>query len=320
MTLVCVGDSTTANNIDTRQNSWPTFMAEALTQLRIPALSKSIFGSGNNSSPTRAAYMTYNPEVTMDTDWGFSGSVRSVGGPVFQNTTGTGVLSWAIPGNVDTIKIFYLNGNTGSFTWQVDAGATTQIDTVNSIHTFETDTISVALGSHALNIARVSGTANFIGAYAYDSTASAIDILNVGIGGFSTTGYADTGFPWRPGAALPGLEGDLYLVNLGINDDIASTALATVEANLNIIAGECLEAGDCWMVRPTPIITSNVDYTQAYIDVAKDNGCTYLDMKTMFDGSYANALADGLMADGNHPDVDGNALIGGTVARMLAGF
>lgn len=319
MSLVCVGDSTTAGNISVRQDSWPNFLAAALARMGVPATSASIFGAGIFTAPTAAAYMAYNPEVVLESGWAFNAGVRSVGGPVFSNTTTTNKLIWtpAVPWNKG--KLFTMDGNTGTIAYDIAGGSATNVVNSSATHTFKTVNLDSggAAAEQALGIARVSGTANFIGAYVWDDAVPGVDILNVGCGSITTGGYADTGFPWRPGSALTGLAGDLYNVSLGINDSLQSIARATMQASLNTIAGLCRAAGDCWIGNHSPINTDNVNYDLAYAAVAKANNCSFLDINGIMGGSYTAMSGAGLSADGNHPDRDGNMVWAGAIARKL---
>lgn len=315
MRIACWGDSTTANSIGVRANGWPRMLATALTNLGVTAIEKNFFGGNLLSSQTLSGYTTYNTQVAMDAGWGFS-SNRSLGGQLFTNSTTTGKIAWTIPGTTDKIECYHISGNTGAFDYDVDGGAATNI-TTNTTQTFTKTTLSPASGSHVLNVTRVSGTANFVGALAYDSAVPAIDVINIGCGSATTSNLAAQTNPWSMSNAITTLAPDLTIITIGINDDLQSVSSSSMSASLQTAVTAALTTGDVWIGRPTPISASLVDYTSVYQALALSNSCTYVDLKTAFGGSYTAANDASLMADANHPNSDGNALWAGFLARRL---
>lgn len=316
MRVAILGDSTVANSIDVRANGWPRMLATALTNLGVNAIEKDFFGGALLSAQTLAGYTTYNTQVAMDAGWGFS-SNRSLGGQLFTNSTTTGKIAWTIPGTTDKIECYHIGGNTGAFNYDVDGGAATNITTTTS-QTFTKTVLSPASGAnHLLNVTRVSGIANFVGALAYDSAVPAVDVLNLGCGSALSSSIAATTSVWSVSNAITTLAPDLTIIVIGINDDLQAVTSSTVRTNLQTVVTAGLTTGDVWVVRPTPIAVSIFDYTSAYQSVAAANNCSYIDFKTAMGGSYTAANDAGLMADANHPDVDGNALLSGFLARRI---
>lgn len=218
-------------------------LASWLTAKGLPASDNSFFGEhliqayqSTNASAwdTRFALIgtaTYYP----------NGAQSSFGGIMWQlNGAGEGV-SYTPNITYDTVKIWYCNRTTGSFTVSNPGGGSSAgtVTTTAAAQTIGTSTISVTRGTGVCNIERASGDNWIIGAVFYDSQTPRVNILNGGCYGesmTSTNGPANNTNEWRAGAVMAAMGLDLAIIDETLNSypngtagvSAFSTALSTV--------------------------------------------------------------------------------------------
>lgn len=294
-----IGDSTTFGVGAGTQNglkakSYPTRLAEILAGAGLPTTKNGQLGTGNYNSGT---YPTYNPMVVYGAGW--SAGSFSIGGNYFANSTTTNALAFTPDIQVDTFVLFYVrNSGLGTFSWAVDAGTATQINTNQTAYGVQRLVIPAgALGAHTLNLARVSGNCVIVGAYGYNSAVSAVDVLNAGWGGSTSVDWTDASSPIRarPNLGVPGA--DLIIINLGINDYTPSygpTSVATYKANISTLIDEQKSSSDILLIAPIPsdaarqALDVQAQYIQALYEVATEKGIPLVDMVQRW-GSYADS-------------------------------
>jgi len=321
-----VGDSTSrgvigitgqgASYIGGQANSYPALLARALKASGIPAEMKSWFGSGG-FLPTHTMNQ-YEPRVTHSGGWAFATAVNIMLGKPMENTTDTAAMTFTET-EIDTCDIYYeQNVGNGVFSWAVDGGAATNVDTNG---TQQIQKITVPLGSagtHATAIRRVSGTVRIYGMECYNSTKRVIRIRSIGEGSTRASQWISTS-AYAPGRELGGGTGnsgrftaDLHLINLGINDwvDPTEPSEATYQANMVSIgqAAKRTSAADVVYIKPFPTNVSSISsdrqvkMNRAIDAAAALNGAPVISWPDRVK-DFATALNGGFCtgSDGLHP-------------------
>lgn len=261
----CVGDSTTYGFYDLGTSTTGDFTAlsycnqltQALKSAGIPASNESFFGAGGGTA-TRMVFGS-----------GWASTASSLAGNYPQNNTTTNAAVFTPREPVDTFVLWYSKapGN-GSISYAVDAGGATTVSET-AANAFTSVTISAGtLGMHTLNIARVSGIANFIGVIGKNSTLKQVYVYNWGWAGSTTGAWNSSTNPWSPGAACGTIAPDLASIDLGINDEVAAVTLPTYLTNLEGIASLCQTGGHTDILYTTvshidPAANSITEVTQA---------------------------------------------------------
>ncbi|MGH7196402.1 MAG: SGNH/GDSL hydrolase family protein [Candidatus Saccharimonadales bacterium] len=148
----------------------------------------------------------------------------------------------------------------GTFSWQVDGGAATNVSTnggstVDGILTHIS--LGVGQGAHTLTLNWVSGNAVIDGVVEYSGDyAAGIQVHDAGHYGWQTsdwTGALASGGS-GPAAAINALSPTALVITLGVNDQYANVTPATFQSNLTSIIGQ-LRAVDS---APYPSIVLNM--------------------------------------------------------------
>jgi hypothetical protein len=320
--LLYLGDSTTLGsgaaggtgyNAGGRAHNRAVRLAAALTKAYLPAFAHGTIGSSNVALAT---YQPFDPRWTYGAGWGPTALQGTLGKTQFFNNTTVNALSVAPVGNVDTFRVLYsIAASQGTFSWDVDGGAATNIGPNNGATALGMSGALAAgsLGAHTLNIKRVSGNVTIHGFRAYDSTTPQIEIMQCGCSGAVVADYAAQVLAYDGLLALQNvLKPDLVIFSMGINDWVAGTDLATFKANVTLLLQACQVNGDVLLVTPPPsqITTTPLVQQQRYVDAligcAAAAGVEYLDLWRRF-VSYELAQPLGLMVDNLHPSGTGYA-------------
>lgn len=118
---------------------------------------------------------------------------------------------------------------------------------------------------------------------------------------------------------------DLYILLAGMNDAPGDTA-ATYDTNMrkvldNVKAANPNAAILLLAMNETDTPSKNTrlqEYIDKYTQIASDYDCMIWDERLVL-GSYAQALAAGLMADGTHPNVTGSSMRAKSIVNFLGG-
>lgn len=325
--IITVGDSTTAgvgavDILGRRQTAYPGALSRKLTDLGVPSTYQSFMGSQNTAT---ASTTTFDPRLVLGAGWATDNAIEIPGGRTYLNSTTTNGIAWTPDVQVDTNEIYSL-GNTGlgTFSWDIDGGSATNIST-NITQAFKKDVTTTTLGSHTLNIKRVSGSNYIAGVISYNSAVPAVDVVNGGRGSATTTILVGTGAPWNPLTGFPNLQGDLYIIDIGINDwnPANSISVATYKAQLTTFAAACYAVGDVILRVPAPSDTSwqsiaNQElYRTAIYEVARAGGYVVVDMFDRWQNkAAANSL--GYYFDIVHPSTLGYMDEGQFMGQFLA--
>lgn len=231
-------------------------------------------------------------------------------------------LNWT--NNFTHATIVWLAGSgNGKFTWAIDGGATTEINTADTTtHLSTTDITGISDARHSLTVACSAAGDNGIkicGVYLHREGASVYGVRLVNLahtGSCSTNWYskpdglgADSNSMWT---AYSLFKPDLLLVSLSLNDQNKKTPVATYSNNFQSIittfrtarpnSDILLVAGPESGVDEAPAYSAG--YATAIRCLAMSNNCALIDAYNLL-GDYATANARGGWANTLHVGVDG---------------
>lgn len=204
------------------------------------ASNDSMFGYPSGDGTGR---VTADPRLVVGAGWA-ADTIISAGGPMFTNTTTTNAIDYTLPTWADRVDLYYpIESGYGMISWKINAGSATNISENNTAALGKT-TITITAGSNTLHIARVSGTAKFIGIVPRLNATHQLLVMNMGYGGVTAGGYLDgSGKPYASPAVYSGLSPDFSDILMDNNDAIAATASATYKANIQSLYNQ-LTNGD----------------------------------------------------------------------------
>ncbi|WP_325168817.1 SGNH/GDSL hydrolase family protein [Paracoccus caeni] len=211
----------------------------------------------------------------------------------------------------------------------VEAEATLEIGVAGSRTSFSPATGSVQKLTYAapgaaeqvLELARVTGPVRIIGWHCYDSTSPGLDVLNCGRTSWRTDQYADQSAYHSPLSALPSLDADLWLVQLGLNDFNQNRSPSDYQASLTAIVDRAAAIGVpvVLIVSMSPGVSRDHPW-QAYADVIRSLGAErnlpVLDVGVRF-GPFVEGAASGFIADTLHPNAYGYAETARLIYNLL---
>jgi len=328
------GDSTTAGQsagVGTAQavNSWPMQMAGVLRGMGINAGADNYFSDKGSwgLAQTIANFESGDGRVSH-TGAVALGATKAVGGNAF-NWSATGTLSFTAQEPVDTFKIWWRDGATGrNFTWQVDSGSTTQINSSNvtQLAGYNTPLSMGSLGTHTVNLAWVLGSITIIGVEAYNSArGKEMSLLNWGISGATSANLIDnTDAAAGRLATIATVKPAIVLFEAGINDWRTSVTVAAFKANVvTMVTTVLANTGVPILVVPVfdPSATGNAanqtQYVQALYQVASEYNVPLFDIRKLWI-SNANAVALGYQPAGDvHPTTLGYGSMAVGMANMI---
>jgi lysophospholipase L1-like esterase len=222
-------------------------------------------------------------------------------------------------GDWDTCQVFYLQQpGGGSFSITPSVAGGTQ--TVSTAGTLGIQSITVQNMEGVIAVSSITGNVCiFSGLFLKNDRKPVLGDL--GVGGQTLQSWAgqDSTIIRQYIAALnPGA----FFINAGMNDRISRTS-AQHYADLTTVVNHFKTAcPTCNVViiqsnEPSDTASNNfLSYTSAKIQVAKEKGCGFYDDRDNF-GDYSNAVSNGLMADGVHPNAAGNIIKAGAYANLL---
>lgn len=329
-TALCIGDSTTAGvdtqaGVPVRANSWPTRLAANLDAAGWPTSLDSYMGDANTGSG--ANFQTFIPQmITIGSGWAF-GSVETMGGKNWQNsTTTTGDLSFQrveasncvdvlTIGTGHTLKVRYGNIDQANIT-PASAPLLTRVTWANA--------------GTVMAMRRVSGTVTFSGAIMRDTTSPRIDLVNAGRSGSGTAYWSDSASPNRALNCLPILAAEVVLIDLLIADwgDSSGVSTATTTTNLTTIIDKIIAYGGIPVfVVPHPTPTSiasaqrQADWTDVKYNLSDLYGIPLFDLHAHFGNDYTTGIVNAGFAtvpDSSHINAAGYADCGDFIGAGLS--
>jgi hypothetical protein len=295
-------------------HSIPMQMAAKLKARGINAGANNRFAS---ASGTFSTLLTMDSRVTSTGAW-TQGATLAQGGNAFA-CAAAGSMTFTPQDNVTKFDIYWRDGAAGrSFTWAVDGGATTQIDSSGTTQIRKTTVSAGAAGIHALALAWVAGSITILGVDAYDDTGSRreLSILNWSIAGATSAQMIDnsdtvTGRLAEISSGKSLMTPDLAIIRMGINDWRNSVSVASMVASQTTLVNAFL-ANACDVILATPrfdggatgFTAQQEDYATAIRALGPTLNVPVLDPRAYF-GSYAIGNAAGWYSDTVHGDTGG---------------
>jgi lysophospholipase L1-like esterase len=322
--LALIGDSTTAGTGSSGGGtnnavaaSYPSFVASILSSFYIAATAASSWG--RNMLPAT------DPRVAapnwVQSSYVLNGNSMRANG-ITDTMTFTPGVSW------DTAEVWYADlAGSGTFTVNADGGAALATVTPSGTGAIKKVTITKALGTSVLGVARTSGGSVYIaGMVTYDSTSKKVDVLNLGWHGSKVADWATANASYinnvTPASNITQVAPDLSVICLTINDWGNTTDLVTYKTNLQTIVSAALTTGDVVLVSGVPSSTSSASVAQQarYIDVMKQvavaNNTPFINLTQRF-VSYDTTNALGLYSDTLHPTGAGYADVAQAITNVI---
>ena len=313
--LLFLGESTTAgvgggtggsfNENAAWDKTFPRSVGVQLAKAGVPVSDLSFYGD-HHLNVTPAAY---DPRIVQGTGWGVN-AIPGFSGNMMQFTTGGGIAALAFtPGGAfDNFTVIYLkfNGN-GSFTVDVDGGASLGTVNTNAGTVIATQNFSVAKATHTIHLnAQNNGNLFVGGIIAWDSTVPAVDLLQAGYSGANISTLATNGSGWSTPAVVPTIAPDLTFLCCTSNDKVQGTAPAAYVASLTSLVNICKASGDVILAPTMPQNTSQDTDGTVFIyenlvkQVAIATNCPVIDLQQIYT-SYAVTNPVLPYFDGLHP-------------------
>ncbi|CAN7374266.1 SGNH/GDSL hydrolase family protein [Bradyrhizobium sp. LjRoot220] len=312
--LVADGDSTvrgqsTGAGASQAVNSWPMKMAAKLRARGVNAGANNFMSDGGSwgLGQTIDNFKTGDGRV-LSTPTMALGSVITAGGNAFA-ASAAGTLSFTPQDNVDSADIWWRDGATGrNFTWAVNGGATTPINSTNVTQLRRTPAPLGAVGSKTIELSWALGSITPIGIHAYNSTLGPeLSILNWGICGATSTGLNSNADVVGRLNMVDIVQPSAMFYNAGIiNSWRTSISVAVAKADMVTMVLRVKAAGGDPILVVPPFDNSSTgnaanqnQYVNAMYQVAAEYDVPLVDIRLKW-LSYANALALGYMSDSVH--------------------
>jgi lysophospholipase L1-like esterase len=334
--VVIIGDSITEGQGATAMTRRYVDRLAANLRNRFPTTGALGTGGGRGMLAPQLSGSTTYPATSYVTVAGTPGGPTNGYGPkkAVWNISGAGrSYTYALTGTSADVH-YVRNGGNGTFSWAVDGGAATNIDTGPSGSAL-TDGVATRIplganGPHTLTLAYVSGGATYIDGvveFAGDE-ASGIMVHDFGHFGWTSTDWAGGNYPasaWP--ATVNAMAPALLGIQLGANDYGNNIPPVTFQANLQSIITQTRAA----MTAPyppvvlalTPQRTGTYAYqwaqyvAAAYAVAAADPTVSVLEHGARMPAVTA-AQTYGLYVDGVHPSDKGHSMLADNWAYFLA--
>lgn len=313
--VVFLGDSTTlgvgatsntSNIQDTvRLHSMPAQLGDQLVTASIPANYDTSLGYQFSGIS--------DPRLTLGAGWVGTG-VASAGGAAIKATATGATSSWSFGSTTfDSVTFWYYGtGSTGVFEVLIDSVSQGSVVTNGApTNKWKSVTYSTTLATHTLAVNWISGgEVDIMGPTIIKTGTPQIDIYNMGIGG-STTSTWDINNNWFPMTLSTALAGDLYVLNLGINDLVnAGITVAAYKSSMQDMITTLKATGaNVIICVPTPcnsgLFTAGIQaYRSALQDLSSTNDIPLIDWFKFFNETYtaSNYYFNGSANDALHPN------------------
>jgi lysophospholipase L1-like esterase len=293
--------------------------ARRLQGIGIPANVASQTGGGNTITTT-ANFTLYDPRTTFAGSGWTLPAITTAGGTAFYNASTTDLFNFTPTDTAggalsfDRIDVTYLKQSTyANFTVAVDGGAAAYTSTQAGSGAMDTVTVSVAAGTHTVNIQKTAGDIAkgfyLIGIKCYSSTLKQVHVLNFGAGGYTSANAASTAVYFSTLPAIQHFAPHLSIINIGLNDMAGAVSVATYKANIQAIITACAATGSVVLRTPNPAQVGfsgtaagvEVAYNSALYDLASENNLVIIDnWQRQID--WTAMVANGMIVDPVHPN------------------
>ncbi len=328
--IAFIGDSTDcgayANGAQwagNRELTVPAAIAKRLAGIGIPTNTASQFGTQSVSPATAAGLNAYFTQWSYGAGWTGSSAGSVAGGFLVQNTSDTTAANYtpkAVDGTplvFDRIEFAYLKNSTyANFTLALDGGAAFYTSTQAGAGAIDTQTFSVASGTHTINIAKTAPDAAKVlfplSIRCYSSTAKTVQVLNMAGGNMDSAKMSNTAQYFGTVNTLTRQAPHLTIINCTINDAIANTSVATYKTNIQSIITAAKLSGDVIIRTGNTVSTgysgfvlnSDDPFIQALYELSITNDCPFISIKERL-GPFVDMFALGYAVDGAHPTAAG---------------
>lgn len=327
--ILCVGDSITlgaySNNSltgDWQQKSFTNILAKMFNSSGTPAFCDSSFGYN---------YVANDGRAVLTAPWVIDPGL-SIGGKFLASTNAgvTNGFAFTPINQVDTFKFWTIKiAGAGVLGYDINGLGAGTID-LNAATALTSVTTTAALAVNTLNFHRVSGGNTFlVGVEAYNSTAKAVQIIQAGWSGATTTNWVDISSVYAPGH-FESIGADLTIIMLGINDLLPSNAIPSSTTTLNIqtLITSALTTGDVILcTEPPAVVVSTISlaaqavYWNAIKALADTNNIAVVDVNGRWVSyEYSNPLGyyyGGAYAGNLHPVGLGYADIAKAIYKVI---
>jgi hypothetical protein len=340
--IACVGDSV-MNGYDAvstnslypgaRPLAIPQLLANAILNLKgLPSQSDSWFG--NPPTGAAAALVAYDTRLAL-TNFTTTG-VGGPGGSALESVTNGANIAFTPSSGFpfDTIDVYSIQqAGGGSFTVNVDGGATlATINTAGAAAYIKT-TVACARATHTINATTTSTSdTQIFGMAVRDSTVSRAEVYNLAVNGVTAQSYAFI-FSGRGAiVGIPAIAPDLSFINLTINDIVNVTeSVVTYTANMQAIINACVASGDVILIVGNPVSAANQTngvgqgYINAVYALAAPGGPNGVNGFPIFDniismGTFANANTLSPYYDTNNPSLHPGRIWYADIAAGMSQF
>jgi lysophospholipase L1-like esterase len=214
--------------------------------------------------------------------------------------------------------VFYFNNNTPAFNVSIDGGADVTVTPPGGASHSTYQVTGLANTTHTIRVTRIAGTCQIWGASVRGTTGRAA--ANFGSGSQTAFTFATFTAWYQYQAMVTHVAPKAAFVMFGTNDVIAASPVATFKANMTTIVNALSAIGggiDVVMMSPIYATSAFDPYRDALYQVADTLDVPLIDW-AHFAGGYTVAVANGLMADTNHPNKPGFLSMGANLARLVA--
>lgn len=280
-------------------------MATQLGAVGITASCENVFGYGGYEQ--NFSSLDNRITVTGSFNRPSGGGIDGLGGQQFQAST-TGTVKFAPVVSVDTIDVYYLN-NGASFSYGVDGGSTTTVNTTNNSTIQKISVSCGSLGTHYVTINWVSGTSYVCGFVGRNSAVtSLVTLINGAWHGSQTSDWTsgNSGSYWNFDKMLTSLSADCVIWELcGTNDWSHSVSVSTFTTNLTTLISKITALAtvpEILFITPPPRAdgsgaeSSQQQYIDAVIQFAIANGYPVYDRWRRYGSQfYGYSVAESYM-------------------------
>lgn len=256
--------------------------------------------------------LVYDPRVSLFT-WAYAaaGTANSMGGNTALNNTNANVYRVAFTDPIDRAEYYNITNpaygvalcNIGGVSaGTVDLGVTASLKKT----TFNAGSLAVQNIDLLKNVAGDSKFITLVGLIGYNSAAPKIEMLNLGVGSWTSGDWAGASLTYSPKNAVVVLAPKLIQICLDINDAQGAVSPTTHGNNIQALIDAWSPFASITLETGNPIGNAFAGNMPAIVqktrDIATANGLRLNDTYNRWGGTYANAVTLGFMGtDQVHP-------------------
>lgn len=303
---------------------WAGLLAASLSSGGLLASRYSFFGDQN--APAGGFQLKdVDPRMVQGGGWVSDNSPVTFGGRfLVQPASNSGLLDFTPGFSFTSARVWYpvASGLSTSLGVYADGVSKTSINEAGSNALAHVDISVPASASKLSFLNNGAAQGNVLGAECFAPGQNVL-ISQVGWCGALSADLASQSNPWSPASVLPALSPDLYLMEIMTNDVNSGTSAATWQANVNTLLAAASASADVILVIDPVCSGANFtsglydQYISAAMTLIASYGGHIIDLRNALGSTYAGALANGWMFDGNHPSAVGHQLCSAEVAKQI---